>query len=171
MAVHKLDRQYAGVRVDTSEVKQLIRDLKRAAPAARSGIRRAVKESAAIVAEEARHIAGEHSRSIPPTIKASAYLSGSRGALATVTAGKGVPLAALYELGNRGRGRNPDSPTFRHPVFERSAEGKLQPTDQWVDQARYPFLKPAADRKAAEVQLAAEAVAKAVADIVAIRGI
>lgn len=166
MAVHRNDRISSTFDVDTTELKALIRDLNRAGPAASRGMRTAIKAAAEIVAVEARSIASQHSASIPPTIKARTYLSGTRTSTASVTAGKGVALAALYELGNKGR--SPDAPTFRHPVFEGSSTG-LHQTAEWTDQARYPFLLPAAVRKGPEVERAIEKVADLAADIVAIR--
>ena len=167
MAVHRNDRRGASFSVDTDDLKALVRDLRRAGPAASRGMRRAVKASAEIVAVEARSRASEHSQSIPPTIKANAYLSATTRSLATVTAGRGVPLAALYELGNKGK--NVNSTTFKHPVFERDSSGKLQPTDKWATQPRYPFLLPAAEAKGAEVTVELERVAKLATDIIAIK--
>lgn len=167
MAVHRYDRRSAAFGVDTRELKEFIADLKRAGPAAARGMRTVVRGAAEIVAVEARADVSQHSRSIPPTIKARAYLSARRASVATVTAGRGVPLAALYELGNKGRPTH--APTFRHPVFERSAEGRLQQTSDWVDQERFPFLLPAAERKAPEVQAVLETLADRVSEIVAIR--
>lgn len=167
MAVHRNDRITSTFGVDTRELKEFISDLKRAEPAAARGIRTVVKGAAEIVAVEARSQVSQHSQSIPPTIKARTYLSGRKGSTATVTAGRGVPLAALYELGNKGKPSN--APTFRHPVFERGASGRLEQTDDWVDQPRYPFLKPAAEKKAPEVEAALEATADTIAGIIAVR--
>lgn len=165
MAVHKNDRQSFGFQVDASGLQGFIHDLKKASPVAARGLRATVKAAAEIVAAEARKNASAHSQSIPPTIKASTYLSGSKQSAATVTAGRGVPLAALYELGNKGK---PESAaTFRHPVFARGASGKLEQTEDWVDQARYPFLLPAAEATGAEVEAALETVADMVTDILA----
>ena len=55
----------------------------------------------------------------------------------------GVPIAKLYEVGNKGRG---GGSTFRHPVFGNR--------ENWVDQPRYPFL--AAAGKAKQVQAGLE---------------
>ena len=165
MAVEKITRGFA---VNTDDVKALIKDLKAAGPAASRGLRTTIKSAAEIVAVEARSNASQHSQSIPPTIKARTYLSATKASAATITAGKGVPLAALYELGNVG-GRD-DSKTFRHPVFERNADtGKLEQTDAWVEQARYPYLQPALDKTAPEVEAALKAVADVASDIIAVR--
>lgn len=170
MAVNKLDKMSSGVRVDSDDLKLLIKDLKAAGPAASRGLRTAVKASGEIVATEARQLASAHSQSIPPTIKARAYLSSTKRSLATVTAGRGVPLAALYELGNKGA--SPSATDFRHPVFERSsATGKLQQTDNWVSQARFPFLLPAAERTGAAVEAQLVAVAEMASKIIAIKRI
>jgi hypothetical protein len=165
-SVHKNDRLSTGVGIDVSDIQSLVRDLRRSSKAAATEMRATITGLAEIVAVEARSIAGEHSQSIPPTIKARSYLSGGRRSTSSVTAGKGVPLAALYELGNKGKSE--DSPNFRHPVYERSASGQLQQTDDWVDQARFPFLKPAAQRKDAEVRAAADRLANVVAEIIEI---
>jgi hypothetical protein len=166
MAVHRDDRLSSSFNVDTSDLKGLIKDLKRAGPAATRGMRTAIKASAEIVAVEARAIASEHSKSIPPTVKARTYLSGTRTSTASVTAGRGVPLAALYEVGNKGS--SPTDPEFRHPVFARGTSGKLQQTSDWVGEKRYPFLLPAAVHKGAEVQKEVEKIAGMAADIVAV---
>lgn len=122
-----------GVHVNTAELKAFIKDLRATYPAAAKGLRENLRVGGEIVAVEARKIAGQHSRSIPPTIRTSVY-----GAVVAVKGGnKTTPLAALYELGNKGSRGQAD--TFRHPVFGR----KDVP---WQSQARYPFLLPALER-------------------------
>lgn len=67
---------------------------------------------------------------IPPTI---------RGGLVTPheyrieAGGESVPIAGLWELGNRGGSER--STTFRHPVWGNK--------NVWVEQNRYPYLQPA----------------------------
>lgn len=78
--------------------------------------------------ETARQIAGQYSSKIPPTIRAVPVPHG-----VAVRAGSAdVPLAALYDLGNKGKG-NRRSPTFRHKVFGH---------DVWVEQDRHPIFAP-----------------------------
>lgn len=144
------ERIGGGVGVDTRDLRAFVRATKKASPTAARGLRLMLRGAGEVVAEEARHIASQHSASIPPTIKARTYL-----ATVSVSAGKDVPLAALYELGNRGG--NQDSPTFRHPVYGNR--------NVFVEQQRYPFLRPAAQAKEAELQEAVMKVADAVADV------
>jgi hypothetical protein len=123
-----------GVGVDLSEWKGLTKALRLASDEAPRELRKRLRAAGEVMAEAARHIAGEHSTTIPDTIKVR-----TAGATVAVTAGSPEsPLARLYELGNSpGRRRASASglPTFRHPVF-----GK----DTWVDQPRWRFLTPAA---------------------------
>jgi hypothetical protein len=86
-----------------------------------------IEESAKKVAEE------EGSSSIGPTIK-----SHPGPGLVVVAAGsKDVPLAALWELGNTGRGGRTRS-KFWHPVYGHRVPGALQ--------ERHPILKRARSR-------------------------
>lgn len=138
--------------IDTRDMKDLTKALRKAAPELVTDMRKDVRKAGVIVAEEAKRKAGEHSKSIPPTIKVRAS-----GATVAVTAGKGVPLAGLYELGNKGG--NPASETFKHPIF-----------GEWVTgegyQKRYPFLALAAEATIVQTEAAiAEAVDKCVHSI------
>lgn len=79
--------------------------------------------------EAAKAEASKHSKSIPPTVRMDA----SPGFVEIKAGNANTPLAALYELGNKGKGGNKKD-TFRHPVFGQ---------DVFVEQKRYPFLRPA----------------------------
>jgi hypothetical protein len=150
MATEKIGGSFG---IDTRELKSFIKALRRASPTGAKGLRVAMKASGEIVAVKAREIAAEHSTTIGPTIKAGVY-----GATVSVRAGKGVPLAALYELGNKGTAAGKDSDTFRHPVYGHA-------TIPWAVEARYPFLRPALDATAPEVEAAVLKVADEVADV------
>lgn len=96
-------------------------------------LRGEVDKTVVVVGEEIKAAAtteaGKHSKSIPPTIKGEMV----PGAYRIRAGGGDVALAVLYELGNRGAGgRRSDS--FKHKVFGQ---------DVWVEQKRYPFLRPA----------------------------
>jgi len=132
-----------------------------------------------LIAKDAKVIAGEHSTSIPPTIKttvrgmrvgvqaggkgnARAAFSGSYGTTASNRAMRkaeeGVALAGLYELGNKG-GTAQVTGTFRHPVFGNR--------EAWVNQPRYAFLVPAAKKNEVKAQiLVREALDKAMEVVV-----
>jgi hypothetical protein len=139
-----------GVHADTRQLKEFIKSLRDTYPVAATGLKEKLRAGGEIVASEARKIAGEHSTSIPPTIRTSVY-----GAVVSVKGGnKSTPLAALYELGNKGK-RSADS--FRHPVFGRE--------NDWVDQARYPFLVPALEKSGPAMEAELEKVADDIVDI------
>lgn len=78
----------------------------------------------------AQEKAKEHSTSIPPTLRTEPR----PGAVAVIAGGANVPLAEIYELGNKGRGGR-SSKTFKHPLFGDWSYPQIQP--------RYPFLRPA----------------------------
>lgn len=108
-----------------------------------------------VVASEARVIASEHSRSIPPTIAVRVRV----GTVSVVAGGGDLALAGLYELGNRSQGKRDTRPTFRHPLFGNKS--------RWYTQPRYPFLRPAARRTAPELEAKIMKVADSVAATVA----
>lgn len=142
--------------VDTHQLKEFVRDLRRTYPVAAKGLRENLRAAGEIVAVEARKKAGEHSKSIPPTIRTSVY-----GSSVSVKAGnKSNALAALYEVGNKGDGGKSD--TFRHPLF-----------GNWTypqDQLRYPFLAPAVDAAGPAMEVELEKVADEIVDILTLRG-
>lgn len=144
------ERIGAGWGIDTRELKAFIRSLRRASPEGAKRFRLGLRASGTIVEKRAKTIAARHSKKIPPTIKAGTY-----GATVFVKAGKDVPLAALYELGNKGK--NADASTFRHPTYGH---------EPWVEEARYPFLRPAVDETAPEVEAAVLKVADEIADVI-----
>ena len=89
------------------------------------------------IGEEISHVAkgiagGEGSSSIPPSIHVVPL---GRGTIA-IRAGEGVPIARLWELGNKGASRT--KTTFRHPVFYTPGKKKV-----YVEQERHPYLLPA----------------------------
>lgn len=139
-----------GVGVDTRDLKAFIGALRKASPTAAVGMRESLRAGGEIVAREARTLAGEHSDRIPATIKTRV-----RGATVSVVAGgANAPVAAPWEMGNKGS--RSDSTTFRHRVFGQ---------DVWVEQARYPFLRPAAKQKAPELEAEVLKVADEIARI------
>lgn len=129
MAVSRLS---SPMGVDTRQFHAFVSACRKAAPMVSKGLSKDLSAAGEIVAAEARSISGQHSQTIPPTIKVR-----RRVATVAVQAGsQDVPLAILYEKGNKGSGSN--SRTFRHPVFGNSRN--------WVEEPRYPFLRPAADK-------------------------
>jgi hypothetical protein len=90
---------------------------------------------AEVFAEEARVRASRHSTSIPPTIRVRPLTTDK----ALVEAGgPDVPLAGLYEYGNKGR-RNM---YFIHPVFSKPGEAEYEDRSNWPQQPRWPFMAP-----------------------------
>jgi hypothetical protein len=82
------------------------------------------------IAETAKGIAAQHSKSIPGTIRSHIEKPG----MGIIEAGNtSVPIAALYEMGNRKSKKSKE--TFRHPVFGNR--------NIWVEQSKHPYLRPA----------------------------
>ena len=118
---------------DASSMDALVGDLRSAASRCDREMAITLGEVGDTVAEAARHVV--ESEKIRPTIKAHPPMKG----YVSVTAGdENVPLAALWDKGNRGRG-NSRKKTFSHPVF---AQGDRS-TWTWVQQVRKPFLAKA----------------------------
>jgi hypothetical protein len=128
------------------------RALAKASKMAAKDLRDEMRAAGEIVAVEARSNASQHSTTIPPTI-----ITQVRSLTVSVVAGKEVPLAALYEVGNA-QGGTPGS--FRHPVF-----GVWQADTP--PQIGYPFLKPAVDSKMPEVEAGVMKVADGIAEVLA----
>lgn len=126
-----------GFGIDTRDMKAFTRALRKASPAVARDMRRHLREAGELVAGEARKRAEEHSQSIASTIKVRT----AGATVAVVAGGPDAPLAALYEIGNKGGG---SGSTFRHPVYGHNDQ-------PWVEQPRFPFLAPSAAEKSAEV--------------------
>lgn len=150
--------------IDASDFRAVARALRRASPALARDLRHNLRKAGDVVAQEARQIAGQHSTSIPPTIRVR-----TSGASVSVVAGGGskgtepAAIAGLFELGNtRGRGRAQvadPSGKFRHPVYGHR--------NRWADQSMHPFLAPAGERKRPAVEaLVEKALDEAVRTIV-----
>ena len=137
-----------GTGINVTGLKPFIRACRKSSRIAAVRLREEMRAAGTIVAEEAKNRAGEHSQTIPPTIKVRV-----RNLTVMVEAGQGVPLAALYEVGNAGGG-HPGS--FRHPVWGH---------DVFVEQTGYPFLTPAVNAKQLEVQTAVLKVADEIAEV------
>lgn len=123
-------------RFEGSDLESLARDLKESALRVRVEVDKTVGEVGELIRDEAKELVSKHSKSIPGTIKVT-MIPGA----AVVSAGANdVPLAALYELGNKGSktdSARASGAWFRHPVFGN--------TNVWVQQRRYPFLRPTLD--------------------------
>lgn len=138
---------------DASSMDGLHRDLLESSVRVRTEIDKTVGVIAEEVKEVAKAMVSKHSKSIPPTMRVE-MIPGA----AKISAGGVSPLAVLYESGNKKGGksrafnskRTMDTYTarglvkhlsFAHPVFGNK--------EVWVDEKRFPFLRPAlaADRK------------------------
>lgn len=114
-----------------------------------------------VVALEAKAIASEHSKSIPPSIKVRT----SGATVAIIAGGRGVPLASLYESGNAGGIKSRSAlwtGRFRHPVFGNR--------DVWVWQDLHHYLAPAAAARAVEVERDVVAALDEAVKTIALRG-
>jgi len=129
--------------IDLRDFHSMVKGLRKAKPELNKELRKGLRAAGVLIAEEAKTIAGQHSNSIPPTIRVR-----TAGATVAILAGTAdVPLAVLYEIGNTGKGRvqaPSHKSTFRHPVFGNR--------EVWVEQDRHPFLEPAAVLHAAEAE-------------------
>lgn len=118
-------------RVDASGLDDLARKLRRAAVEARLEVDKSLMEIGEAHKQKALEALDGHSTSIPPTIRVDAIPGGVRVSAA------GTALAWSYEKGNKsGVGVHGDKDWFSHPVFGRKDV-------DWVEQARYPFLRTA----------------------------
>jgi hypothetical protein len=127
-----------GLRFSGKDLEDLGRDLRLAADQFREEVDVTLVEIGEELKEAAKALAGAHSKTVADTIK----LKSSPGFVVISAGDDSVPIAALWEMGNKGthdtgRARGV---WFRHPVFG---------TDVWTNQRRYPFLRPAleADRR------------------------
>lgn len=127
---------------DGHGLKELARDCERAARAVRREVDKTLLEIGAELMQAAKDLAAKHSATVAGTIKMKA-LPG----MVVVSAGSDqVPIAALWEMGNKGSKRDTARVAgvwFRHPVFADPAKGRGEWT--WVKQRRFPFLRPAYD--------------------------
>lgn len=125
-----------GYTIDTSAFTKLAKQLAEVDRRASAELDAGLAEAAEIVATGARAIAGQHSKTIPKTIKVRPPL---RTKVEIRAGGKNVPIASLFELGNTGQRHTASvsrTGRFRHPVFGNR--------DVWVNQPMHPYLLPAA---------------------------
>jgi hypothetical protein len=140
----------SGFTIDTRDFRAFARDLRRSEPVLAKGLKVKLRAAGQIVAEKARGIASESSKTIPPSIRVRV----SGATVSVVAGGNGIPLAGLFELGNADGAGAPE--TFKHPIFGRWVTGKGY-------QPMHPFLLPAlADSHAA----ADEAILSALDDAI-----
>jgi len=117
--------------INTNSLKELARDLEETVPGTKRALTVSIKESAEIVATEARGLSSWSSR-IPGSIR----VLGSNQKVVVRAGGAKAPHAAPYE--------NHGFPgTFRHPLFG--------DRDHWYPQAARPFLTPALANKSDEL--------------------
>jgi hypothetical protein len=134
-----------GIGIDTSDFRAVARALRTAQPKLALDLRRQLRAAGQIVADDAKQEIAKVSSRIPPTIKVRT----SATTVSVVAGGEGVPIGGLFELGNHGGRKSAAasrSGRFRHPVY-----GNRQ---KWVNQPMHPFLAPAAQRKALELDAA-----------------
>lgn len=113
---------------DGTDFEAACTHLREAAEMIDAEVTKAVVEIGEEFKETAKIVAGQHSTSIPPTIRSVAIPHA-----VSVRAGNAeVPLAALYDLGNKGKGGRKRG-EFYHPTFGHKPS---------VAQVRHPFFKP-----------------------------
>lgn len=120
---------------DGQGLDDIVRDLGRAAERVGKEVDVAMLEIGTEITERAKVIAEGHSKTIASTIE----MIPAPGVITIRAGNEQVAIAALYERGNRGS--RVTAKTFRHPVFGNP--------NVWVEQPRFPFLRPAlaADRR------------------------
>lgn len=121
------------------DLEALTRDLTMAAHDFQVAVDKTLLEIGEELKESAKAFAEAHSKTVADTIKMRAGPN-----MVVISGGNDqVPIAALWETGNKGTKDSAKATGvwFRHPVFG---------TDTWVQQRRFPFLRPAleADRRA-----------------------
>ncbi len=117
-----------GISIDTTGFRELAAALRKTNRKAYRDYRVAMREAGEITASAARKLAGEHSVTIPGTVRVRV----ARAQVEIRGGSKTVPIGGLFELGNKGSRRKD---TFRHPVFG--------DRDVWVNQPMHPYLYPA----------------------------
>jgi hypothetical protein len=154
MAVEHILPRYA---VDVSDFAGLARKMREAKSTFRPDLLRRLRAVGEIVATDARGRAGQWSESIPPSIKVRI-----RGLTITVQAGgQGVPLAGLFELGNKKAASEPGM--FKAPNFPpKGSQGQGAFVFGGHFQPMHPFLGPAGDAHGVEVEEAAYGALEAV---------
>lgn len=133
---------------------QIARDMRKLPPEARKAARPKLRAAGQIIQTKAQANASWSSR-IPASVKVVTSFRQNRESVTVRAGGKNTPHARAYEgLTTRG-----DS--FRHPVHG---------NDWWVTQATRPFLIPAAESSAAEVDTKVRAVLDEAASAVGFQG-
>lgn len=137
--------------VDTRQLRELTKSLRGFKPD--KELHKALRVAGQLIAEDAKAIIGEHSKTVPATIRVR--VSGTK--ISVVAGSEDVPLAGLLELGNKGKGKSQvaaEGGKFRHPVFgDRTS---------WVEQDMHPYLLAAAEKNARNIEhLEGVAVAEA----------
>ena len=122
---------YVSFKFDGDSLEGLSRHMRESADLVKLETDKMVAEVGAIVTADAKLQAAGHSQSIPSTIR----LEVIPGAAIIHAGNADVPLAVLYEKGNKGQRKGK---TFKHPVFG--------DRNNWVEQPRFRFLAPALRR-------------------------
>jgi hypothetical protein len=126
----------ASFAIDTSQLKELGKRLRAAEPALSKQLRVRLRGLGNVVADEAR-ARSEWSTRIPGSLKVR--VAGFSVKIVGNADGTAPDAAPLEHNGAGG--------TFRHPVFGNA--------DVWVEQRARPYLAPALEAKAAEIELMA----------------
>lgn len=127
------------IQIDTTPLRDVARILRKISPAAASHMRSGLREVGTVVADRAK----ENARGFPrihestDRIEGSIRVQQSSGSIRVVAGGDGAPEAAPLEHSGQGG-------SFRHPLFGNQ--------DVWVQQTAHPFLAPAADAVAPEIE-------------------
>lgn len=129
----------AGISIDTTELRNLAKMLRQVDPAAARSLTRGLGTIGDLVVNRAKEKARGFPRAGEGTdrIEGSIRKQRSGATLRIVAGGDDAPEAAPLEHNGQGG-------AFRHPVFGNQ--------DVWVDQTAHPFLAPAADEVAPEIE-------------------
>jgi hypothetical protein len=117
---------------DGRDLEDLARNMRIASKDFRREVQPEVDAIGKDIADTARDVAATKSERVAATVH---HLSLPELGASVVRAGDdSTPIAALWELGNKGSKRTAD--TFRHPVFG-NRDGA------WVEQEKFPYLSAA----------------------------
>ncbi len=157
--------------VDTKELRKLTKDFKEWKPD--KALHKMLRVAGELIAADARAIvAAGYSASYKTSVKDRGETRSYRGSgkitptikvrvsktrVSVVAGGAGVPLAGLWEVGNKGHSKSQAASrtgNFRHPVFGNR--------ERWVNQPMHPYLLPAAVMNERKIEhLEGQAVAEA----------
>ncbi len=137
-----------------------IKAIKKWDPQVRKQLRSDLKGVGNSIASGARTVASAHSKTIPGTIKVRTRIQSRKAEVEIIAGSAEVPIAGLFELGNKGGGSAAKGRKFRHPIF---GDWDVQFTGKDPrEQDMHPYLAPVVKlRQNYATRVIGEAVEKA----------